>query len=118
MDLIDAGNIKPIHPITTFGFNDIPPAFTYTRSGRHIGKVVISNGDKGNVKLLVKPALRKLTLRSDTSCLIVGGLKGLYGSLAIYTAQHGVRYIIFCSRSGISDETSKKMMMNYLANGY
>ena len=82
-----------------------------------MGKVVISNGDKGNVQVLVKPSLRKLVLRSDASYLVVDGLKGLCGNLAIHMAQHGARSIIVYSRSGISDEASKKTMMNCLAYG-
>ncbi|KAL9121206.1 MAG: hypothetical protein Q9187_002242 [Circinaria calcarea] len=116
-DLVDAGHIKPIHPVTIFGFDDIPSALAYIRSGRHIGKVVISNRDKTDVQIPIRPAMRKLALRSDASYLIVGGLKGLCGNLAIHMAQHGARRIIVCSRSGISDEASKKTVMNCLAYG-
>ncbi|KAI9688389.1 MAG: Type I Iterative PKS [Bathelium mastoideum] len=116
-DLIGAGHISPIHPITTFGFDDITSALAYIRSGRHVGKVVISNGPKSDVQVSIRPAMRKLVLRSDASYLVVGGLKGLCGNLAIYMAQQGARRIIVCSRSGVSDEASKKTLMNCLAYG-
>ncbi|KAH9210204.1 KR domain-containing protein [Leptodontidium sp. 2 PMI_412] len=116
-DLVHAGHIKPILQITTFGFDDVPSALSCIRSGRHIGKVVISNGDKSDVQVPIRPALSKLALRSDASYLIVGGLKGLCGNLAIHMSQHGARHIIVISRSGLSDEASKKTVMNCLAYG-
>ncbi|KAF7917217.1 uncharacterized protein EAE98_010322 [Botrytis deweyae] len=115
-ELVNGGHVKPIHPVTIFGFNDIPAALAYIRSGRHIGKVVIS--DKGiDSQVPIRPATRKLNLRSDASYLIVGGLKGLCGSLAIHMARHGARHIIACSRSGISDVASQKIVKNCLAYG-
>lgn len=115
-DLINSGHVKPIYPITTFGFDDVPSALAYIRSGRHIGKVVISSGDN-DVQVPIRPAVRKLALRADASYLIVGGLKGLCGNLAIHMAKQGARRIIVCSRSGISDEVSQKTMRNCLSYG-
>ncbi|WYZ41095.1 hypothetical protein EsH8_IV_001436 [Colletotrichum jinshuiense] len=115
--LVDGGHIKPIHPITTFGFNAVPAALAYIRSGRHIGKVVISDGDNKDVQVPIRPATRKLSLRADASYVIVGGLKGLCGSLAIHMARHGARHIIAVSRSGIDDAASQKAVKNCLAYG-
>lgn len=116
-DLIKGGHLKPITPIKTFPFTDIPSAFAYMRSGRHIGKIVITNGEKAVVEVPIRPASRKLRLRSDISYLIVGGLKGLCGSLAIYMAQHGARNLISMSRSGCSDERSQSVVANCKALG-
>ncbi|KAJ5952535.1 polyketide synthase [Penicillium vulpinum] len=96
-DLVNAGHVKPISPITTFSFGDIRSALAFIRSGRHIGKV--------------------LALRGDASYLIVGGLKGLCGNLAIHMAQHGAKRIIVVSRSGIEDEASQKTAKNCLSYG-
>ncbi|KAL2130925.1 hypothetical protein VTI74DRAFT_5750 [Chaetomium olivicolor] len=80
-------------------------------SGRHVGKVVISRGDK-DVQVPIRPPTRQLALRPDASYLIAGGLKGLCGNLAIYMAKHGARRIIVCSRSGLSDNASRKTVQN------
>ncbi|EDN99357.1 hypothetical protein SS1G_02211 [Sclerotinia sclerotiorum 1980 UF-70] len=115
-ELINGGHIKPINPVTVFGFNDIPAALTLMHSGRHIGKVVVS--DKGkSLQVPIRPATQKLKLRPDASYLIVGGLKGMCGSLAIHMARHGAMNIIACSRSGINDAASQKIVMNCLAYG-
>ncbi|KAA8565524.1 hypothetical protein EYC84_009381 [Monilinia fructicola] len=115
-EMVDGGHVKPIHPVTVFGFDAIPAALTYIRSGRHIGKVVISDRGK-KLQVPIRPATRKLILRSDASYLIVGGLKGLCGSLAIHMAQHGAKNIIVCSRSGINDVASQKIVTNCLTYG-
>ncbi|PLB47777.1 polyketide synthase 2 [Aspergillus steynii IBT 23096] len=115
--LVENGHIGPIHPITTFGFDAVPAALAYIRRGQHIGKVVITNGDAPDVHLPIRPALRKLQLHPDLSYLIVGGLKGLCGSLAIYLARHGARHMIVCSRSGLADEASARIVHNCAAWG-
>ncbi|KAL3291241.1 beta-ketoacyl synthase domain-containing protein, partial [Colletotrichum asianum] len=115
--LVNSGHIKPIHPITTFGFDAVPAALAYIRSGRHIGKVVISDGSKKDVQVPIRPATRRLKLRSDASYVIVGGLKGLCGSLAIHLARHGANHIISVSRSGIDDKASQKAIKNCAAYG-
>ncbi|RYP24614.1 hypothetical protein DL765_000440 [Monosporascus sp. GIB2] len=115
--LVEGGHIKPIHPVTTYGFDAVPAALAHIRRGQHIGKIVITNGDKQDVQLPIRPALRQLQLQPNVSYLIVGGLKGLCGSLAIHMAHHGARHIISCSRSGLGDEASAKIMHNCRALG-
>ncbi|KAH4043321.1 hypothetical protein HBI56_213740 [Parastagonospora nodorum] len=108
--LIEAGHIKPIHPITIFPFDDVPAALSHIRAGRHLGKIVISNQEKEDIPVTVRPAVRKLKLRSDVSYVIVGGLKGACSTLAIHMASHGARHIIVSSRSGIADPASERII--------
>ncbi|KAK1774693.1 hypothetical protein QBC45DRAFT_337084 [Copromyces sp. CBS 386.78] len=81
----------------------------------HNGRVVISS--HGDVRVPVRPALRTLQLREDASYLIIGGLKGLCGSLAIHMAQHGAKHIISCSRSGTWDAVSTRIIKGCGAYG-
>lgn len=116
--LIASGHISPIHPIATFGFDQVSEALHHVQTGLHFGKVVISNGeDRPDVQVAIRPATRLLQLKPQVSYLIVGGLKGLCGSLAIHMARSGARRIIACSRSGISDDASTKVIMNCRAYG-
>jgi len=98
-DLVKGGHVGPIHPVTTFPVDQVIPALSYIRRGQHIGKIVISSADQ-NVALPIRPAIRKLELKPDVAYLIVGGLKGLCGSLAVHMARQGARHIIAMSRSG------------------
>ncbi|PSR80443.1 hypothetical protein BD289DRAFT_484972 [Coniella lustricola] len=116
-DLVEKRQVGPIHPITTYGFDAVPAALAYIRRGQHIGKIVITNGDADDVQLPIRPMIRQVQLQPDVSYLIVGGLKGLCGSLAIHMAYHGARHIIACSRSGLADEASARIVRNCHALG-
>ena len=117
MGLIDKGHVKPISPIKTFTFEDIPSAFRFMRGANHIGKIVISNASQNAIEVPVRPAPRKFPLRSDISYLIIGGLKGLCGSLALYMARHGARHIVVMSRSGYKDESSQRILRDLSNEG-
>ena len=60
----------------------------------------------------IRPARPTLRLRPDVSYLIVGGLKGLCGSLAIFLARHGAKHLVILSRSGFNDEKSKTILVH------
>jgi len=115
-ELVEARHVNAIHPIIEYGFDNVPAALAYIRRGQHIGKIVITNHG-GDVQVPIRPALRTLQLRSDASYLIVGGLKGLCGSLAIHMARHGAKHIIVCNRSGTSDDASARVVRSCFTYG-
>ncbi|KAI9742768.1 MAG: hypothetical protein M1818_003497 [Claussenomyces sp. TS43310] len=117
MDLIANGHVKPINPMKVFPFEEIGDALRYLRSGTHLGKIVISNGLNTAVELPVRPAKRTLALRADVSYLVVGGLKGLCGSLAVYLARQGAKHLVIMSRSGYDDERSQGVLQSIYAEG-
>lgn len=86
-------------------------------AGRHIGKLVISDQDNADINVPIRPAMRKFHSDSDVSYLIIGGLKGACGTMAIHMAQHGARHIVVSSRSGTSDDASAKVAENCLPYG-
>ncbi|KJZ72361.1 hypothetical protein HIM_08287 [Hirsutella minnesotensis 3608] len=110
--LLVAGHIKPISPMKVFPFSQIPDAMRYMRSGEHMGKIVISVGDVDDVKVATRPAPQVLTLDPRAAYLIIGGLKGLCGSLATYMARCGARNLIIMSRSGADDERSRRVVQD------
>ncbi|XDG09707.1 hypothetical protein ABKA04_009322 [Annulohypoxylon sp. FPYF3050] len=115
-DLIKGGHIGPIHPITTYGFDEVIPALSCIRRGQHIGKIVVSSGEK-DVLLPIRPAIRQLQLDPKAGYLIVGGLRGLCGSIAVHMASHGARHIIVLNRGGFQDEASARIIENCAAHG-
>jgi NADPH:quinone reductase and related Zn-dependent oxidoreductases len=44
-ELIERGHVRPINPIHQFSWTDIPSAIRFLRAGKHIGKIVLSDGD-------------------------------------------------------------------------
>ncbi|KAK6063593.1 beta-ketoacyl synthase domain-containing protein [Seiridium cupressi] len=115
--LINAGHLRPIHPVTTYAFEDVPAALAYIRTGRHLGKIVITNKNDKEIIVPTRPAVRKLKLSPDVSYLIVGGLKGLCSTLAVHMAQHGARHIVVSNRRGIRDEASAKVVRDCMSYG-
>lgn len=117
MELYVKGHIQPIFPMKIFPFEEVGEALRYLRGGSHLGKVVVSNGPNATVTLPVRRAKRTLKLRTDASYLIVGGLKGLCGSLALYLARSGAKHLVILSRSGYDDDRSQGVLRNIYAEG-
>ena len=115
--LLENDHITPISPTKVFSFTEIPSAFRYMRGGSHMGKIVISDGTKPDVQVSTRAASRDLSLRDDVAYLIVGGLKGLCGSLAVHLARKGARHLTVVSRSGYQDEKSQAVLQDLEALG-
>lgn len=45
-ELVEQGHMKPISPIKVFSFEEMGDAFRFLGSGKHIGKLIISNGEE------------------------------------------------------------------------
>ncbi|KAF5878019.1 putative polyketide synthase protein [Botrytis fragariae] len=116
-ELIERGHVKPIAPIHTFSFSDVPSAIRFLRAGKHIGKIVISDGPSKKIIVPVRKAPKPLKFSDDSCYLIVGGLKGLCASLAIYFAKIGVKHLAVMSRSGYADEKSQGVISEIEAMG-
>ncbi|KAI1212630.1 reducing type I polyketide synthase [Annulohypoxylon truncatum] len=116
-DLMREGHLKPLSPMHLFSFANVPDAFRLIRSGKHIGKLVVSDGQDSKLKVPVRPAPRRMNLRSDVCYLIVGGLRGLCASLAIYLAKNGARHLAVLSRSGYNDDRCQKVISDIVALG-
>ncbi|KAL2881421.1 hypothetical protein SGCOL_002986 [Colletotrichum sp. CLE4] len=116
-ELVNEGHVRPIAPIHRFSFSDVPSAIRFLRAGKHIGKVVISDGPTGEPTVQVRRAPKAITFRNDRCYLIVGGLKGLCGSLAVYLAKSGAKHLAVISRSGHCDEKSRGVIEEIKALG-
>ncbi|KAI1365720.1 hypothetical protein F5Y08DRAFT_338477 [Xylaria arbuscula] len=114
-DLLTQRLILPIQPITQYGFEEVSDALAHMRRGIHIGKLVITRSGKRDVRVPIRRAPVVPTLRPDVAYLIVGRLKGLCGSLATHVARCGARHIIVCSRGGIGDEPSARIVRDFLS---
>ncbi|ROT38157.1 hypothetical protein SODALDRAFT_360496 [Sodiomyces alkalinus F11] len=117
-ELVRSGHVKPINPIHRFSWTDIPSALRFLRTGKHIGKIVLSDdGPDAKIQVPIRRAPKNLRLLEDKSYLIVGGLRGLCGSLAIYLAKAGARHISVMARSGYGDEKSRGVVKQIKALG-
>lgn len=87
------------------------------RSARHTGKIIVAADSNPGSTVLIHSSPRPLSLLETKSYLIVGGLRGLCGSLAICLAQHGAKHLIVLSRSGCSDDRSRAVITNCASLG-
>ncbi|KAI1145653.1 reducing type I polyketide synthase [Nemania diffusa] len=116
-ELFEKGHIKPITPTREFSFDQIPDALRLIRSGRHIGKLVVTRSREPNLQVPVRRAPSSVCLRSDASYLIAGGLRGLCSSIAMYLAKCGAHNLVILSRSGAGDEKSQLALSKINALG-
>ncbi|KAF2805465.1 putative polyketide synthase [Mytilinidion resinicola] len=115
--LLKEGHIQP-EISKVYGFADAQAAFRHLGTGESIGKIVISRThDQQGPIVPIRAAAPRLSLRLDASYLIVGGLKGLCGSLAVYLAQEGTKTLVILSRSGYDDEKSRSIISKITSLG-
>ena len=114
---VEDGHVKPIHSIRIFDFDEVIAALSHVRRGQQIGKIVVSHEGQNDVKLPIQPATRRLRLLPNAFYLIVGDLKGLCKSLAVFMARHGARRLIVTSRSGLNNGESFKVIEDCTACG-
>ncbi|KAK8058457.1 Acyl transferase/acyl hydrolase/lysophospholipase [Apiospora phragmitis] len=115
--LAAGGHIHPIQPMQSFRFTDVSNALRCIREGKHIGKLVISRVHETNIQVPVRPLRRAVCLRSDVCYFIVGGLRGLCSSIAVWLAKNGARRLAVLSRSGCNDDQSRNVARNVRALG-
>lgn len=114
--LLEAGHVKPVSVAMTFGWDNVSGAMRYMRSANHIGKIVITSGDKP-VNVPVRPSRLPLQLRDNVGYLLIGGLKGLCGSVAVNLAGLGAKHVVVMARSGYNDEVSQRVISDLAALG-
>lgn len=115
--LIEGGHLKPINPLKVFPFREIPAALRLLRSGKNMGKLIISDGPGAQIHLPVRPKARCMRLRPNTCYLVIGGLRGLCSSLVIYLAKQGAKHIAVMSRSRCYDDHVQRVVQNVRALG-
>lgn len=67
-----------------------------------------------NIWAQISPSPREYEYRDDVSYLIVGGIKGLCGSIAVDLAKRGVKNIAVMSRTGYDGEEKSRMVLRHI----
>jgi myxalamid-type polyketide synthase MxaB len=95
------GVLLPL-PQTVFPLIDAVSAFRYMQQAKHIGKIVIKFPDKIGTQ-------ERLSLRSDGTYLITGGLGGLGLLVAQWLVERGAKHLVLLSRSGLNPSASERL---------
>ncbi|MDZ7269350.1 MAG: SDR family NAD(P)-dependent oxidoreductase [candidate division KSB1 bacterium] len=125
------GHLRPL-PFQEFPSHEVVKAFRLMQSGRHFGKIVVSQqvaggkgqeasgkgqGEKGEgLEAREKRQGARgeeqeagIPLRSNATYLITGGLAGLGLLTAQWLVERGVRHLVLMGRSGASESAREKI---------
>ncbi|MFW9259889.1 SDR family NAD(P)-dependent oxidoreductase [Nostoc sp. CALU 546] len=101
----EEGNLQAL-PHRVFPISEVQDAFRYMARALHIGKIVVSLQD---ADIIVTPASEKrLTLDSNGTYLITGGLGGFSLTVAHWLVECGAKQLVLMGRSGASSPTAKE----------
>jgi len=107
MALFAEGVLHPL-PYHVFEAEDIVDAFRYMQQARQIGKIIITYRNGISHVHTPDPAARKhLTLATDASYLVTGGLSGFGLRTAEWLASKDARNLVLISRSGPNSEEAR-----------
>jgi len=87
------GSLKPL-PLKVFPLVDVVSAFRYMQQAKHTGKIVITFSEQ------VKEQ-EPLTINSDSTYLITGGLGDLGLLVARWMVERGARHLVLVGRSAV-----------------
>jgi acyl transferase domain-containing protein/surfactin synthase thioesterase subunit/D-arabinose 1-dehydrogenase-like Zn-dependent alcohol dehydrogenase/acyl carrier protein len=97
MALVGSGVLPPL-PVTTVPISAAVDAFRTMAQAQHIGKLVLTMADPDDAIRVTAPA--KVTVRSDSSYLVTGGLGGLGLVVAEWLGKLGAGHLILMGRAG------------------
>ncbi|KAI1100340.1 putative polyketide synthase [Jackrogersella minutella] len=116
MDLIRAGTVKPVTPITSMPFSRIEEAFRMMQSGKHVGKLVLEAVDDDIVQAIpAGPA--PVRFHPDATYVIAGSTSGLGKSIAHLMAESGAKHILLLSRSGATKASVRDLLSRLARKG-
>jgi NADPH:quinone reductase-like Zn-dependent oxidoreductase len=98
MEMFEQGQVTPVEPITTFPIGDIELAFRYIQTRKQTGKVVLEADATSIVKATASEP-PKLSLDSNGTYIIAGGMGDLGRHTARRFAARGAGSIVLLSRS-------------------
>ena len=113
-DYLRKGITKPVSPLTTYPISRVENAFRLMQTGKHRGKIALS-WDTDEVVPVIRRADDSLSLDSNSTYVLVGGLGGLGRSLATLFVDHGARHLCFISRSGATSSRAQELVRDLQA---
>lgn len=100
LDIIDRGDLKPVHPVTIYPMTQIEDAFRLIAARKHVGKLVLV-ADENTMVQAPRPKPEPLKLRADGTYVIGGGLGDLGMRMSHLLAERGAGHIVTLSRRNI-----------------
>jgi acyl transferase domain-containing protein/acyl carrier protein len=116
MGLFQTGALRPL-PHRVFSAQRIQEAFRYMQQSRQIGKVIVSFEGEQLQPTFPAKVNASLSLPSEASYLITGGLSGFGLKTATWLAEKGASHLVLLSRSGKAPEADQASLEALQAQG-
>lgn len=116
MALFNDGTLSPL-PFTAFSHSQVIDAFRYMQQARQIGKVVVTYEQPIAPPSNETLGTDALTLPTEASYLVTGGLGGFGLKTAQWLVSKGARQLILLSRSGPASEEAQAAITAFEAQG-
>ncbi|KAF7554946.1 hypothetical protein G7Z17_g2570 [Cylindrodendrum hubeiense] len=116
LGFFEQGLLRPLDPVTVFDAAEARTAFRHLQAGDHIGKIIM-NLPVDSSKLEASPNAQPVKFDPDSAYLLVGGIKGLGRSLAIWLAERGARNLVFLSRTATDGTASNALSVELQSMG-
>ncbi|KAH7014276.1 uncharacterized protein B0I36DRAFT_397789 [Microdochium trichocladiopsis] len=114
--LFERGVFRSITPVTTLPMARVEEAFRMIANREHTGKLVMLAGDDDMVKAVV-PAPSPLTLDSNGTYVVVGGLGDLGRRVCLLLARGGAGCVVTLSRSLPAEEELERFRQEVASEG-
>ncbi|KAK2598024.1 hypothetical protein QQS21_005861 [Conoideocrella luteorostrata] len=101
--------VRHAKPLRVMKLSQIVEAFRTMQAGNNIGKIVLTLEEDDMVPV-APPRPKLMSLPSDATYLIPGGLGGLGRSFATWLASKGAKYIAFISPSGATKLAAREFL--------
>ncbi|KAG7100701.1 Highly reducing polyketide synthase apmlA like protein [Verticillium longisporum] len=92
-----------------FGYDQIENAVRWMKAEK-FARAILSRIPGQDVMVQIQPEPRSIKFAEHACYLLIGGLRGLCGSIAIDWARLGAKHLAVMSRSGYDDETSQRVL--------
>ncbi|CRK37551.1 hypothetical protein BN1708_007417, partial [Verticillium longisporum] len=92
-----------------FGYYQIENAVRWMK-GEKFARAMLSRIQAQDVMVPIQPEPRTIKFAEHACYLLIGGLKGLCGSIAVDWARRGAKHLAVMSRSGYDDEASQRVL--------
>ncbi|MDZ7269344.1 MAG: SDR family NAD(P)-dependent oxidoreductase [candidate division KSB1 bacterium] len=97
------GSLKPL-PVKTFARDEVVAAFRYMAQAKHIGKVVVEQGARGEAQTARGEGQGAIT--AQASYLVTGGMGGLGLKVAEWLVEKGARHLVLVGRRSPTAEVA------------
>jgi acyl transferase domain-containing protein/aryl carrier-like protein len=111
---VGEGELAPL-PLQSVRIGEWKEALRLMQQGRHIGKIVLSRTQEAVAT--VAPLEQPLSLRSDGTYLIAGGLGGFGLALAGWMVERGAGAIVLLGRHGAATSEAQHAVANLKTRG-